>query len=58
MKNNIEIADIFNKYGAQFRYNNKLSSTQLKVMKSMELCRTAYLGGHVDQCDHCVETKI
>jgi hypothetical protein len=25
----------------------------LRVMRAVEVCRTAELGGHIDQCDHC-----
>lgn len=27
-------------------------------MRAIEVCRTAILGGHVDQCDHCGSLKI
>ena len=27
-------------------------------MQAIETCRTAVLGGHVDQCDHCDFTRI
>lgn len=30
-----------------------MSPQQLKVMRAIEFCRTAALGGHVDQCDTC-----
>ena len=55
---NIELADIVRKYGAEFRCENKLSLVQRKAMNSIKACRTAYLGGHVDKCDHCGETRI
>jgi hypothetical protein len=54
----IEVADIFRKYGLKYRYMHKLSKVQLKAMKSIEVCRTAYLGGHIDKCDHCGEERI
>ncbi|TIU44989.1 MAG: IS91 family transposase, partial [Mesorhizobium sp.] len=28
------------------------------VMTAIELCRTAALGGHVEQCDHCGHRRI
>jgi hypothetical protein len=30
----------------------------LRAMRAIEICRTAALGGHVDECDHCKALKI
>lgn len=35
-----------------------MSPDQRRVMRAIELCRTAPLGGHVDQCDRCGHKKI
>jgi predicted Zn-ribbon and HTH transcriptional regulator len=48
-----EIADIFRMYGNQYRQNNFLSYEQRKVMRHLEICRTAELGGHIEACNHC-----
>jgi hypothetical protein len=61
MKNNnpkFEVADIFRLYGDQFRQNNKLPNEKLKVMRHIEICRTAELGGHIDQCSDCGFERI
>jgi len=61
MQNNnpkLEVADIFRLYGEQFRQNNKLPNAQLKVMRHIETCRTAELGGHVEQCSDCGFERI
>ena len=61
MKNNnqkFEVADIFRLYGEQFRRNNKLPNEKLKVMRHIEICRTAELGGHVEQCSDCGFERI
>ncbi len=47
-----EVADIFNRYGEEYRRNNKLTTEQLKVMYAIEHCRTAEYGFHVDVCDN------
>ena len=51
----IEVADIFRRYGEAYRDNHdaSLSTAQRRVMSAIELCRTAALGGHIEQCDHC-----
>lgn len=54
----VEIADIFNQYGEEYRQNHKLSRTELKVMNAIQACRTSKLGGHVDICDDCGHLKI
>ncbi|MCL4552973.1 MAG: IS91 family transposase [Candidatus Marsarchaeota archaeon] len=48
-----EVADIFRHYGERYRSDHPLPPSHLKVMHDIEVCRTAYLGGHLDQCDCC-----
>ena len=31
---------------------------QLRVMRAIETCRTAVLGGHLERCDHCQQKRI
>ena len=52
-----EVADIFRGYGIKYRNNNAVSAQQYKVMKRIEICRTAALGGHVEACDRCGHTR-
>jgi radical SAM protein with 4Fe4S-binding SPASM domain len=35
-----------------------LSTAQRRVMTAIEICRTAALGGHVEQCDNCAHQRI
>ena len=58
MKNNHEVADIFRLYGKAYREQNCLPYKKLKVMHKIEVCRTAKLGGHVEQCDQCGFERI
>lgn len=53
-----EVADVFREYGEQYRHSHVLPLSHLKVMHSIEACRTAYLGGHVERCDRCGFEKI
>jgi hypothetical protein len=48
-----EVAEIFRHYGEAYRSKYRLPSTHLKVMHDIEVCRTAELGGHIEQCDVC-----
>jgi len=51
----LEVADIFRRYGEAYRQQHgaSLSTGQRRVMTSIELCRTAALGGHLERCDQC-----
>ena len=55
MRPALEVADIFRRRGPQYRLTHAgvLSRVQLRVMSAIELCRTAALGGHVEQRDAC-----
>ena len=48
-----EVADVFRLFGEDYRATHGLSTDQLKVMRLIEQCRTAALGGHLDRCDVC-----
>jgi len=49
----VELADIFRLYADDYRRSHAVSYDQLKVMHHIQICRTAVLGGHVEQCDQC-----
>ena len=53
----LELADIFRRHGDEFRQQHPLSLQQGRVMRAIEVCRTAALGGHVDACGHCGFTE-
>jgi hypothetical protein len=56
----LEVADIFRQAGPAYRqcYADVLSRGQRRVMSAIERCRTAALGGHVEQCDACGHQRI
>ncbi len=51
----LEVADIFRQHGEAYRVTHgaTLLPEQRRVMRAIEECRTAALGGHVDECDSC-----
>jgi Putative transposase/Transposase zinc-binding domain len=51
----LEVADVFRCYGTDYRLRHgaTMSMAQRRVMTAIEFCRTAALGGHLEQCDHC-----
>ena len=48
-----ELADIFRHYGQSYAKTHRLSAAQQKVMRAVETCRTAELGGHLKRCERC-----
>jgi hypothetical protein len=60
MKRSLEVADIFRAFGPDYRgrHGPEMSLRHLRVMRAIEVCRTAELGGHIDQCDHCGQRRI
>ncbi|MCF6186364.1 MAG: IS91 family transposase [Desulfobulbaceae bacterium] len=53
MKPKYEVADIFCRYGDEFRAKYATTENQRKVMAAIMACRTSLLGGHSEVCDHC-----
>jgi hypothetical protein len=56
----LEVADIFRAAGRDFIDKSRrwLTWQHLKVLRAIEHCRTAALGGHVDQCSQCGHRAI
>jgi hypothetical protein len=56
----LEVADIFRQIGPAYRRDHAehLSRGQRRVMSAIERCRTAALGGHVEQCDACGHQRV
>jgi hypothetical protein len=55
MRPALEVADIVRAHGNEFRHAQaaSLSMQQKRVLRCIELCRTAALGGHLERCDQC-----
>jgi len=48
-----EVADIFRAHGEEYRATHVLTPQQRQVMRDIETCRTAVLGGHLEVCLDC-----
>ncbi len=55
-----EVADVFRRYGEAYRekHGASMSTAQRRVMTAVEVCRTAALGGQIEQCDECGHERI
>jgi hypothetical protein len=56
----LTVGDIVRRYGEAYRRagDRVLSRAQRRVLTAIAACRTAALGGHVEQCDHCGHTRV
>jgi hypothetical protein len=56
----LELSDIFRLHGPAYltRFGTSLSREQKQALKAIVACRTATLGGYVEQCDQCGYQKI
>ena len=48
-----EVADVLRVYGEEYRQSHSTSYAQKKAMSHIQVCRSAKLGGHIEQCDQC-----
>ena len=51
----MEVADVFRRHGDAYRRtrDGHLGRVERRVMRAIELCRTAELGGHTEACPDC-----
>src|SRR5215831_10961007 len=56
----LEVAEIFRRHGDAFlnRYGETLRPEQRRALSDIAACRTAALGGHVEECDRCGHRQI
>lgn len=47
------VGGIIRDWGAQYCRTHRVSTAQGRVLKALAACRTAALGGHLEQCDRC-----
>jgi putative transposase/transposase-like zinc-binding protein len=48
-----EVADIVRRYGPAYLQARAVPLAQRRVLDDIEECRTAVLGGHLEECNHC-----
>src|SRR3954451_20647510 len=56
----LEVAEIVRRHGDAFldRYGDTLRPEQRRALGDIAACRTAALGGHVEECDQCGHRQI
>ena len=48
-----DLGEILRRHGARFCASHEVSLFQHRVLRALASCRTAALGGHLEQCDRC-----
>jgi hypothetical protein len=54
----LEVADIFRAHSAEYLATHRVSEEQRRAIQAIIRCRTAALGGHVEECDACGAQRI
>ena len=60
IEHRLEVADVFRQHEQELleRWGRTLSTRQLRTFRDIGACRTAALGAHIEQCDHCLRETI
>jgi len=53
-----EVADVVRAYGNEYVRTHPTTGAHRRVLRAIAACRTAALGGHVEQCDACGQRRI
>jgi hypothetical protein len=53
-----ELADILRQGGGAYRDNHRMTHDHNRAIDAIVNCRTAAMGGHLEQCDQCPYTRI
>lgn len=54
----LEVADVLERYLDRSQSEAKLNSWQWRCLNALRRCRTAALGGHIDECKECGYAKM
>ena len=58
VKPKYEVADVILQYGDAYRRKYHVSWEQEQAMRDIINCRTAALGGYVEECDRCARLRV
>ncbi len=57
MSNKAELATVIHNFITSFNSQNRLPVHKLRVLDALQKCRTEYMGGHIEVCEDCGETR-
>jgi len=53
-----ELATVINNFIPFFNTGNKLPAHKLRTLDALQKCRTEYMGGRIEACVDCGETRV
>lgn len=53
-----ELARVIDNFFTSFNANTKLPAHKLKTLNAIKHCRSEYMGGHIEACQECGETRV
>jgi hypothetical protein len=57
-RSHIELGDVVRACAQEYLHTHPSSIEQRKVLRAIAACRTAALGGHVEECEGCSYRRI
>jgi hypothetical protein len=54
----LEVAEVFREHVDEYLAAYGATTAQRQILRAIQNCRTAALGGHVEACDHCDHQRI
>jgi predicted Zn-ribbon and HTH transcriptional regulator len=57
MSNKAELTTVIHNFLTSFNSQNRLPVHKLRVLDALQKCRTEYMGGHIQSCESCGETR-
>ena len=57
-RHRLEVADVFREHANEYLAEFGGPAAQRRVLRAVQNCRTAVLGGHVEACDRCGQQRI
>lgn len=57
-KPNFELSDVIHRFGTAFVKKYQPNAWISRTLNALSVCRTAALGGHIEQCDSCGKERI
>lgn len=57
-RHRLEVADVVRKHGDDYLARYGGTAAQRQVLRAIQNCRTAVLGGHVEECDQCGHQRV
>lgn len=57
-RHRLEVADVVREHGDEYLARYGGTAAQRRVLRAVQNCRTAALGGHVEACDQCGHQRV